>query len=54
MIAGDLGRFGSGGPYEEYSQFYVRTDLRKAQQNTGNYGKVSTRTKAHSNGKQEV
>ena len=102
MIAGDLGRFGSGGPYEEYSQFYeknlhqhgqvknhacificefvsnanranfltklgfektsdrcnfgVRTkhDLRKTQQSTRNYGKVSTRTKAHSNRKQEV
>ena len=24
MIAGDLGRFGSGGPYEEYSQFYEK------------------------------
>ena len=100
MIAGDYGRFGSGGPYEEYSQFYekklhqhgqvkdhacificefvsnanranfltklgfhktcdrcnfcARTDLCKAQPNAGNYGKVSTRTKVHSNGKQEV
>jgi len=24
MNAGDLGRFGSSGPYEEYSQFYEK------------------------------
>ena len=38
----------------DHCNFCVRTDLRKAQQNTWNYGKVSTRSKAHSNGKQEV